>query len=202
MPTLPWYTKLLICFCMGWFVEGNRSGYQMHIDRTLITLAATRGSVDHFLILLERGANVNTENGKALVNAVHDENTKIARLLLANGADVHAQNEKGQTLIQLTVERGNVELVELLLRYGARLNDNLKANPLIRELVKQQFYAHNYASLDAAGQSPDSPFYDLPRELIGYIGAKNMWTAEDKEKTERARQQVAQRRQQAERARR
>ena len=58
-----------------------------------------------------------------LQNAITEKNVRLAELLLQNGADVDTKNERGQTLLYGEVNKANnLEIVKLLVRYGADVN--------------------------------------------------------------------------------
>lgn len=72
--------------------------------------------------LLELGADINTLDDRkrtALMNAVTNNCTCLAQVLLDEGADVDVRDHEGQTALCLAVKRGNVEMVRIL---GKRLH--------------------------------------------------------------------------------
>ena len=97
--------------------------------------AGSYSNVETVCLLLENGANVNAQiitlckdRRTALMIAVKNvnsgSNVETVRLLLENGADVNAEgNEK--TALTCALENNNsIEIIQLLLRYGA--NPNVK----------------------------------------------------------------------------
>jgi ankyrin repeat protein len=44
---------------------------------------------------------------------------EIVKLLLERGADIHAMNDEGETPYQLSLQRGNREIADLLREHGA-----------------------------------------------------------------------------------
>ena len=77
--------------------------------------------------LLDHGADVGATDSRgntSLIVTVGGWKTpiEIARLLLAKGIAVNAQNEEGETALMVAAEKGQTELVNLLLDNGADLN--------------------------------------------------------------------------------
>ena len=73
---------------------------------------------------LARGANVNAVSRNpmklmALHSSVAANHIPITKLLLANGAEVNAQQEGGFTPIHAAAQNGNAEMTKLLLDWGA-----------------------------------------------------------------------------------
>jgi len=56
------------------------------------------------------------------------EQYNFAKLLIDNGADVNSKNKKGQNAVMLAAEKGQVNIKELLISRGARL-DAVKMPP-------------------------------------------------------------------------
>jgi ankyrin repeat protein len=47
-------------------------------------------------------------------------NQKLIELVIAAGADVNLKGSDGKTALQLAKEKGHIEIVELLQKYGAK----------------------------------------------------------------------------------
>lgn len=60
--------------------------------------------------------------GDRLIDAVQHEDVGLAKELIAQGADVNAKSRYGATPLFFACDKGNVELVELLLAAGADVN--------------------------------------------------------------------------------
>ena len=111
--------------------------------RTALWYAAEKGNAKIVKILLENGAEVNLgnlpddvyqsmqkENGKKFLSAkrktkvtvlmtavqhAQKDDPKVVNLLLANGADVTAASEKGNTALHMAARRGYTEIAKALL---------------------------------------------------------------------------------------
>jgi hypothetical protein len=74
-----------------------------------------------FLLLLSKGADTNARNG-AGVTPLGFADTNTALLLIQSGATVNTQHCDGQTLLIRAVLGSNLEMVKLLIRFGADVN--------------------------------------------------------------------------------
>ena len=104
-----------------------KSGY-IHPDavltatgHTMLTLAATRSSLDVIRTLLKYGAdpNGNDEAERPLHAAAAAADAGAALLLLHNGADPNVRESTGDTPLSIAVSKNLPTTVSLLLRYGA-----------------------------------------------------------------------------------
>ena len=85
-------------------------------DRTALHLAADYGHVEVVETLLSQGADIDAENDMnytALHIAVEGDHKDIVRILLENGAD-SLPNRFGETPLEMAVEKGHTEMVEIL----------------------------------------------------------------------------------------
>ncbi|KAF8334571.1 ankyrin repeat-containing domain protein [Amanita rubescens] len=91
----------------------------------IIQIAANHGYVDIIKMLLDKGANVNTQGehfGNALQAAVCGGHLEVIKLLVNEGADVNAQVEKyGSALYQASLQ-GHAKIVMFLLEKAANVN--------------------------------------------------------------------------------
>ena len=94
-------------------------------SRTGLFLACKYGHVDIALILLEKGASVNTKDiigNTPLHFAVRTRNEALVRLLLEAGADIESKDECGFGPLYTAVRIGSLPMVQMLLDYKANPN--------------------------------------------------------------------------------
>jgi hypothetical protein len=88
-------------------------------------LAAKSGHVEVVRLLLERGANGNTQDTDGwtpLYVAARFGHIEVVRLLLERGANGNTQNEDGWTPLHGAAYSGHIEVVRLLLERGTDVN--------------------------------------------------------------------------------
>ncbi|MCL4380293.1 ankyrin repeat domain-containing protein [Candidatus Dependentiae bacterium] len=79
-------------------------------------MAAARGNEAIMQLLLDNGADINTRNGLALLEAVRSGNLAIVQYLVARGAHVNADNNHA---LRSAIRRGYVDIANYLLHAGA-----------------------------------------------------------------------------------
>lgn len=110
-----------------------------------LTYVARQGALDLAHMLLEKGANVNVAFDKAnnpLFCAVTHSNTgtdserakyfELIRLFLDRGANVNGYKDPAFTPLVCAIEQQNIQMIELLLKYGADPNLNNAMQAAIR----------------------------------------------------------------------
>ena len=74
-------------------------------------------------LLLQYGADPNAWVGEAELTPLHlamrSDNKEAIRLLLEAGADPNVESEEGELAMRWAVENGDLEMVNLFLRFGA-----------------------------------------------------------------------------------
>ena len=88
--------------------------------------AITRDNASEITELLKRGFDVNSRSPKGqhgLFEALQKDSQKaVAALLGSEALDVNATNDKGESVLMLAALKGNVEVCQLLLKRGAKVN--------------------------------------------------------------------------------
>ena len=100
---------------IGMFVGGE----------TPLILAALRGHVECVKNLVERGADVNSQDDRqqtALLEAATHGWVKTVAALLDAGANIEARDRKGRTAVMLASFHNQPEVLQLLIERGANLN--------------------------------------------------------------------------------
>ena len=94
-------------------------------NETALLLACVHGEYSKICVLLEAGAdpNIANKNGNACIHyAAHDDFSKeVLQAILDQGADVNAENHQNQTALIWACERGDADIIHILLRAEADL---------------------------------------------------------------------------------
>ena len=84
------------------------------------------GDAEMVHLLLENGADVNAHHSEGgstpLHYAILTGRPSVVRMLLEAGADQNIAYRDGQVAIHLAAARGNLQIVQLLLDHGAKIN--------------------------------------------------------------------------------
>ncbi len=107
---------LVLLPCVNWYIAGAFLYSSLVAGQTRIlkwALWSRPGSVN---------AKVDGRWGPPLHMATVGGQTKVAKILLAAGADVNAKNKHGQTPLHEAAGYGRAEIVKLLLKAGAKVN--------------------------------------------------------------------------------
>lgn len=97
-------------------------------------------------LLIDAGADINyvcrgiTDHygDTALLWAAEEGITKSVKILLANGADIHAKNKKGRTALDLAMTEQHTEIVQLLQAAGAKNSENYSPQTAQAEKKKSE----------------------------------------------------------------
>ena len=138
---------------------------------TLLTLAASRGHSAAVWVLLDRGADVNSQSdtgGTALHHATFFGHAETVRILLARGADPEVTNNRGQTPLDVASALWSAELEETYWAIAQALGVELDlerikaARPKIAELLRDLTSA---STVDA----PRGTYVEVLLALFGLI---------------------------------
>jgi ankyrin repeat protein len=101
-------------------------------DTTALMYAAGKGRLEAVQFLVKAGANISAKSkahkqdgggeSQALHFAIESGNPAVIEELLNGGADIDAQGNWGTTPLSIAAVNGNVEVVKLLLKRGAKAN--------------------------------------------------------------------------------
>ncbi len=96
-------------------------------------MAASDGDIAEITKLLEKGVDVNAKDFQgetALMVAALKGHLDIAKLLVENGADIHARpdfnNNQGQTALMMASKNGYIDIVKMLVEKGSDVNSIVK----------------------------------------------------------------------------
>jgi hypothetical protein len=106
--------------------NGNPEG------RTILAANCLEGNLDRVQIILAHQADgpqnplninaFNVDRSTALHSAVEGNHDAIVQLLLAHGALVNRTNNRGQSVLDIALNNGNVAIAQRLMNAGARVN--------------------------------------------------------------------------------
>ena len=172
-----WYTPLHIAVH-----EKNTAmvqlllSYKAQVDvktpggQTPLHLAADLGCTEIVRMLLASGASIDArdeDKGTPLHSAVVKGHATTAKLLLSAGAAVNAWKGNEQAL-HIATERGDLQMMELLLAHKATLEVRSKVTPLHRAAATGQLEAARMllahgAKVDARDRSNETPLHEAAR---------------------------------------
>ena len=98
-------------------------------------------------LLIDAGADINYvcrgitdyRQYTALLWAAEEGVTESVKILLANGADIHAKNKRGRTALDLAMMGQHTEIVQLLQAAGAKNSDAIGNEDKVAEIYQQLF---------------------------------------------------------------
>lgn len=133
-------TVSLLCEYGASVDHGGRSG------RRILCEAAALGYADIVRILCQRRANVQIDmdtrvlSGYApLLEAVREDHSEVARVLLGHGADVDVRSKKRRrTPLHIAANQGHEEMVKLLLEWGANRKLRAKNGETAKALARRK----------------------------------------------------------------
>ena len=107
---------------------------------TPLCIACDGGWLDTVKLLIERGANVNIENGRhktpliLATELIHPYDSQMCMLLMNAGAQVNTITRNRNTVMLSASKFGNIDLIDSLVQAGAEINIHFNdgATPLMR----------------------------------------------------------------------
>ena len=92
--------------------------------------ATEQGNIEAVMQHLAAGTDVNAVDNNSLTPLFHalfsEKELEMIKLLISKGADVNATKE-GMTLLDFAIEKGELEVAELLRKHGGKMGEELKA---------------------------------------------------------------------------
>ena len=87
----------------------------------LFLTASKKGHLEIVKLLIQNGADIHAENDYALRWASQEGHIEVVTFLIQNGADIHAENEYA---LRWSSENGHLEIVKILIQKGADIHAN------------------------------------------------------------------------------
>lgn len=138
-------TETGICPLVQFFLnQGSSVNETTNNDETPLHLAVCEDLTPVVKILLEKNADVNAlahDSGPYELNGspLHMcNNTRMARLLLDNGANIDLRNNKGNSPLHYAVADVTQMRVNMLVSYGAKIPEDIKSNPMVKEALENR----------------------------------------------------------------
>ncbi|KAK4224314.1 ankyrin repeat-containing domain protein [Podospora fimiseda] len=107
--------------------------------KTTLACASKLGSTSIARLLIEKGADVNSQSRSYLPPLFYAGTGAMAQILLDAGADIHAKKNKHrdkQTPLHMAVQQGRVDVVRVLLENGA--------DPTVRDSAGKTAFQHDW----------------------------------------------------------
>jgi len=119
------------------------------LNHTPLNQAIIFGHDEIFLLLLEKGADINDKNingTSSLQTAASNGQVKISKILIEKGLRVNHKNNRGDTPLHNASSGGHKPFAELLLSSGAKINARNKNNetPLLLALRRKKIELASY----------------------------------------------------------
>jgi ankyrin repeat protein len=122
-------------------LDPNTRNHDLYNTDWLLTYAIRRQSPKTVELLLQRGAKVDARSEALdktpLFQAAFQGELAIAKLLVANGADVNACDRFGENALREAVAGRREEMVEFLLNAGTNPNHRNKDGKSMRDLANE-----------------------------------------------------------------
>lgn len=123
---------------------GADSNATLLTGETLLMTAAHAGDLDTVDLLLRHGADVNAKEPireqTALMWALGEKHTEVARRLIEHGADIHAATTLGFTPLLFAAREGDLEAAKMFLDAGADVNTKAKGKKSALYVATLKFF--------------------------------------------------------------
>jgi len=127
---------------------------------SLLMTAAHTGDLDTVNVLIEHGANVNAmepvREQTALMWALGEKHTQVARALVQHGANINARTTLGFTPLLFAAREGNLNAARLLLDAGAGVNEKSNDEMTPLHVATQRGHVDVAALLLDRGADPNA----------------------------------------------
>ncbi len=141
--------------------HGSDPNFRHRVGATCLHTAAVFGEAEIARLLIEYGAEVNPPMPPSapLALAAHQGDVETVRVLLDNGADLHARNNHGSTVLHSAASSGHPAVVRLLLARGAEPSprDCRGRTPLAYVAEREQCWRNSYAGAPETRPEPEHP---------------------------------------------
>ena len=142
---------------------GNPNGRSKY-NHSLLHTATWKENLPLIESLIERGADINIRDSDRETPLHKAKSRSTAQLLLTNGAEVNARNKNGNTPLH-SMWRLNLEVVEILLKYGADPNIQgfNKKTPLyyVRNYEQAKLLLENNANPNVQDKYGNTPLHAI-----------------------------------------
>ena len=138
---------------------GADSGATLLTGETLLMTAAYAGDLETVDVLLRHGADANAKEPvreqTALMWAIGEQHTEVARRLVEHGADIHATTTLGFTPLLFAAREGNLEAAKIFLDAGADVNTKAKDDMSALHVATQRGHVNVAVLLLEQGADPN-----------------------------------------------
>jgi ankyrin repeat protein len=144
--------------------------------------ASEGGDLDEVKSLITKGADVNSNYGRALKNASRDGRLETVKYLIEQGADVNISEEhRVINAIDYAATRGHLDVVKVLVENGADVNRGIKSASAFERPNIVKYLHQNGADLDSAISSSFGKTKEVLVEYKASIEEKTLIQSDLKE---------------------
>lgn len=159
--------------------DGFNVNRKNKLGASALGFCATFGRLEIAKLLVEKGANVNLREGSfdapPLFSAISQSYLNIASFLIEKGTDLDKQDNRGYTVLMMSIMNGHYDLAKKLIRKGANVNlrDN-KGETALMFAVRYEKTEEIMESLIEAGADVNLKNYDGKTAIMlaEYLGIR------------------------------